>query len=506
MMNHRRSLALSCWLVALLCADLVGVQGLVVRDEVASSTTRMTDAAGKITSIAQHHPQQEQEQELSEFDNIDDESLGDWNEEEDSSSSPPPPSKAKRNLQSSSSSSTQRVNILQKLGESIGQTIIGCLLLCVVPFFIWKNEGRHAKELSKIDFCKNEAVSVDCNKAGDDTVGRLVHFTGTVKVGDDSSLQFDPQSTGASLNTTRGVPRALILKRTCYIYQKFEDQSRQVQQDRLGGGETRTTNYTLREDWTPVGPQSPTLEHLPGHTNSRGIWDQLVQSAGPSANGGASPVPLDQMPPQMLVKLGMYDANQAPHGLMVSHTARVGEFGLTREVIAQNPAEFLSSDDPEQLKPVPNTFLPDYFPDCPLLQKGSDNILRTFPENSQPMNGDCKVVFEFALDGFDASFVVSQVGGGGAMEQPGGDELDSAEKATKYRVDKAEVPAKCNGDLGTVWMVRRGRHDLSEMIDMAKVQESQMTKILRVVCWALLCVGWAMVSRSSTNEVPVPTE
>jgi hypothetical protein len=414
---------------------------------------------------------------------------------------------SRRQLQSSSATDTERVNVLQKLGESVGRAVVGCLLICFVPFFIWKNEGRHARELSRIAFCKNEAVAVDCQApSNDETIGRLVHFVGTVSMGDPSSLsslQFDPKSTGASLNTTRGVPRALILKRTCYIYQKFEEVSRQVQQDRLGGGETRTTNYTLKEDWTPVGPvQPPTLPHLPDHTNSRGIWDQLVTVAGASANGGASPIPLDQMPPEIAMKLGLYDANQAPHGLKVSPTARVGEFGLTRDVIAQNPTVFMDPAE-QHLKPVPNTFLPDQFPDCPQLKKGSDHILRTFPENESPQNGDVKVVFEFAVDGFDASFVVAQVllGTSPTIEEPiaadQDDELDAAEKATttKYRVDQAEVTSKCcsGGDMGTIWMVRRGRHDLAEMIDMAKVDASNTMKILRILCWIGLCAGWAMV-------------
>jgi hypothetical protein len=441
----------------------------------------------------------------------------------------------KRKLQDSSSSSS-RVNIFQKLGESIGQAIIGFLLIILVPCLIWKNEGRNAFALSRIDFCKNEAVAIDCQEPGEENVGRVVHFVGTVSVGNESSssLQFDPQSTGASLNTTRGVPRALLLKRTCYIYQRFEQTSRQVQNDRLGGGETRTTTYTLKEDWTPMGPQPPSLPHLPEHTNTRGIWDQLVSAAGPSANGGASPVPsMDQMPPELRAQLGLYDANQAPHGMMISHTAHVGEFGLTREVVAQNPSVFLDPSPsmaqnpmsfltappataaegqeappkpPSFLKKVPNTFLPDQFPDCPELQKGSDNVLRTFPENEQPRNGDIKVEFEFAVDGFEASFVVVQ-NTAQAKAAEAEDEMDKVEKAAddeaalpKYRVDQAKVTSKCAGtDMGSIWMVRRGRHTLEEMVVMAKADETKTTKVLRLICLILLCAGWSMV-RNNNNK------
>jgi hypothetical protein len=59
------------------------------------------------------------------------------------------------------SSETQRVNIFQKLGESLGTSIVGFILICLMPILIWKNEGRHARELQRIEFAKNEAVAVD---------------------------------------------------------------------------------------------------------------------------------------------------------------------------------------------------------------------------------------------------------------------------------------------------------------------------------------------------------
>jgi hypothetical protein len=59
------------------------------------------------------------------------------------------------------STTTQRRNIFQKLGESLVTSIIGCLLIIFVPCAIWKNEGRHVDQLSRIDFCKNNAVVVD---------------------------------------------------------------------------------------------------------------------------------------------------------------------------------------------------------------------------------------------------------------------------------------------------------------------------------------------------------
>ena len=53
------------------------------------------------------------------------------------------------------------VNIFEQLRESIGLAIVGLLLICCMPVVIWKNEGRHVRELQRIDFCKNAAVAVD---------------------------------------------------------------------------------------------------------------------------------------------------------------------------------------------------------------------------------------------------------------------------------------------------------------------------------------------------------
>lgn len=59
------------------------------------------------------------------------------------------------------------------------------------------------------------------------------------------------------------------------------------------------------------------------------------------------------------------------------------------------------------------------------------------------------------------------------------------------------VDGKCCGkisdDLGVIWMVRRGIHDLAEMVDMAKQDENALTKVLRVIGWVALVAGWSMI-------------
>lgn len=167
----------------------------------------------------------------------------------------------------------EEVNIFQKLKESLGAAIVGFILIIFMPCLIWKNEGRHVRgtlspstcfeivlqctrihkssnrclfvhcttELSRIEFCKNKAVVVNCMEPTDETSEQLVYFCGNVLV-DDEQITFPETDT---LNLASALPKGLMLKRTCYIYQKFED-SQQSTEKHIGGGETRTTNYSLR--------------------------------------------------------------------------------------------------------------------------------------------------------------------------------------------------------------------------------------------------------------------
>lgn len=401
------------------------------------------------------------------------------------------------------------------------------------PCLMWKNEGRHVTELRRIDFCKNKAVVVEnryvpqfsstCRETcrsrwylycvlhssflrflyalvssnfpcdlgeihsdipTDENTGQLVHFVGEVSVGD-TSLEL---TQGTALNVSAAMSKALVIKRTCLIYQKFEDASRDVKQDRLGGGQTTTTTFTCREDWTPMGPQPERLEHLTEETNSRGIWDDLITAAGGEGEGAAAtPAPAPalppNMPPQMAALLQIVDPSKAPNDIAVSPAAHVGGFGLSKDIVMEEAAVFQA-----ELTPLPADLVPDTVDGCEGLVKRSDGVLSTCAEDGQPQNGDVMIKYEYIADGFDCSFVVEQILA--AESDP--------EVGAKYGVSKADVvDDKCCGkihdNLGVIWMVRRGRHDLADMINMAKQEEKQLTKLLRIVCWVLLVGGWIML-------------
>ncbi len=104
------------------------------------------------------------------------------------------------------------------------------------------------------------------------------------------------------------------------------------------------------------------------------------------------------------------------------------------------------------------------------------------------MNGDILIKYEYCPDGFDASFIVQQVL---AESDP-----EAGTPQHKFSFEKGRVVDErlCfSDDLGIIWMVRRGRHDLADMIKMATEDETMLTKLLRIICWVLLVVGWMMV-------------
>uniref|UniRef100_A0A7S2XPH2 Transmembrane protein n=1 Tax=Attheya septentrionalis TaxID=420275 RepID=A0A7S2XPH2_9STRA len=401
-----------------------------------------------------------------------------------------PPDEFERYLQTSE---TTTCNFWCQLKNSLGMTIVGLLLICISPCFMWKNEGRHVRELRRIDFCKNKAVIVS-ESPSDENNGNLVHFVGEVSVGE-ANLELAPNG----LNVTQPVPKALIIKRTCCIYQKFEDANSQTEHARVGGGTTTTTTFTCREDWTPMGPQPAQLEHLPEEKNTRGIWDSLVTVSGGEVGGESTSTPPNMppnLPPQMAAMLQKVDAWKAPNGIAVSPAAHVGGFSLSEEIITEQPAVF----SPEWSS-LPADLVPDAVEGCEGLLKHSDGILRTNAEGETPANGDVMVKYEYCTDGFEASFVVEQIVA--AESDP--------EVGAKYGVQKAHIiDDKCCGkihdDLGVIWMVRRGRHDLHDMISMAAEDEKSLTKILRIISYVVLIIGWVLlfsIFQTFLNTLPI---
>ena len=93
-------------------------------------------------------------------------------------------------------------------------------------------------ELRKIDFAKNIAVTVDnADLPSDDHVGQLVYFTGNVSV-DDNAVELSP---GSALNITSPLEKALVIIRSCLIYQKMRHADHNVKNDMVGGGQATTT-------------------------------------------------------------------------------------------------------------------------------------------------------------------------------------------------------------------------------------------------------------------------
>ena len=177
------------------------------------------------------------------------------------------------------------------------------------------------------------------------------------------------------------------------------------------------------------------------------------------------------------------DNSKAPHDMAVSKSAHVAGFALSQQVITSEPAVFLS-----EWMPLPVELVPDEIESLPELRKDRYGNLTTVEEGEQPTNGDVMIKYEYVADAFDASFIVQQVL---AESDP-----ETGVPTHKFGVEKQRVlDKKCcwEDDLGVIWMVRRGRHDVQDMINMAKEEENMVTKVLRILCWVLLVAGWMML-------------
>jgi hypothetical protein len=213
------------------------------------------------------------------------------------------------------------------------------------------------------------------NTSSNENVGRLVHFTGNVTVGD-SAIDFRPADN--ALNLTDPILGAVILRRTCYIYQTIETAQQATKRDVVGGGETRTMTFTRKDDWTHMGPQEDCVNI--GVTNSRGIWDQLVAATGGSNEGANCSPPTDAattkqqgmaaklgamqnqagpIPLEIAEKMGLHKPDKAPQGRTISPTTHVGGFAITNDQIISNPTVFAS-----EYTSVPMEYLPDTVPGC----------------------------------------------------------------------------------------------------------------------------------------------
>jgi len=373
-----------------------------------------------------------------------------------------------------------------KIKKSFAYALIGLLLVCISPCLIFYNEGRHVNELTRIDFCKNNAIIVDDSDVpSDENTGQLIYFTGPVSVGDDA-LKFDKEH---ALNITQPLSKALSIRRSCLIYQKFEHGEETTEEDTFGAGETTTMQYTVREDWSRNGPQPEQLPHLPEEMNSRGFWDSLIEASGSGAlksqvNTGMTQEQKEAMD-ALKNAMNTADFSVAPNAETISSKAHVGGFGLSKYNLKEHSNVFLS-----EWLPVPPEYIPTEIDGILDLSIDINGDLSNV-ENNTPKNGDIMIKYEYALDGFDASFIVEQCLLSSDLE-------NALDDSPKYGIGQTRViDEKCCGnitnDLGLIWMVRRGKLDLPGMINLAKTEEQLCTQILRFLFWIMLVFGWSFI-------------
>lgn len=141
------------------------------------------------------------------------------------------------------------------MGDSLGGALIGLLLFVVAfPLLFW-NEGRAVRRAQDLAHGKDSVVSVKADPPDPKHAGKLVHVAGSAK------------ATKPVVDPTFGVGvQALRLGRTVEMYQ-WKEVSSSSTKKKVGGSETKTTEYTYEKQWSATHIDSGRFQDPDGHQN-----------------------------------------------------------------------------------------------------------------------------------------------------------------------------------------------------------------------------------------------
>ncbi|MCU0881947.1 MAG: TMEM43 family protein [Hyphomonadaceae bacterium] len=185
-------------------------------------------------------------------------------------------------------------NYFQRLGDSLGGTLIGIVLVLVSIGLLAWNESRAINAIRGLDTGARSAISLPSGSVAATNEGRLIHVTGTSATGG----PLDDPITGAS------VANALILTRQVEMYQ-WTETSKAETRDKVGGTQETVTTYTYARGWSDEAQDSTRFAQPQGRTNppmelSSGRIQSTSARLGAFALGGKL---LDRLNPETPVQL-----------------------------------------------------------------------------------------------------------------------------------------------------------------------------------------------------------
>jgi Transmembrane protein 43 len=147
------------------------------------------------------------------------------------------------------------VSWFSRIGQSLKNIVVGFIFMVISIGGLFWNEGRAVKTARSLDEGAGIVKSIDPTKIDAALQGKLVHFSGLIKV--------DTQPTDPDFGISAP---GIRLHREVEMYQWIETK-KEEKRKKIGGSEETITTYEYRRDWSAEIKDSSRFERPSGHTN-----------------------------------------------------------------------------------------------------------------------------------------------------------------------------------------------------------------------------------------------
>jgi hypothetical protein len=150
---------------------------------------------------------------------------------------------------------TTRVSWFTRIKNSVVGVLIGLILIVVMVFMLFWNEGRAVQTARSLTEGAGAVVSVSPDAVDAANEGRLIHVAGPVST---TSRPSDP-TFGIAVDGVR-------LVRTVEMYQ-WKESSKSETTTKVGGGQETVTTYSYAKEWSEAAIDSSSFKTPDGHSN-----------------------------------------------------------------------------------------------------------------------------------------------------------------------------------------------------------------------------------------------
>lgn len=163
-----------------------------------------------------------------------------------------------------------------RIKSALSGILIGIALVIGACVALFWNEGRAVKTATSLEEGAGIVQTIDPQTAGAELEGKLIHFSGELKISDlvsDSQFQ--------SVSAPQG---AVKLVRSVEMYQ-WKQNSKSEKKKKLGGGEETVTTYSYAKEWSDSAIDSSRFKKPAGHENPPMMIEKATSNIGSAAVG-----------------------------------------------------------------------------------------------------------------------------------------------------------------------------------------------------------------------------